>query len=87
MIVDARGDAVNRADKGALAAADHPKPDPAALIGVAASLDGHARILPGAAKSARSIAFKLSADAPPRASRLSLVRSEVPLRTLPRRNA
>src|ERR1700722_4687836 len=48
MIVDARSDSVNRADKGALAAADHSESDPAALIGVATSLDGHA-FLPGAA--------------------------------------
>jgi hypothetical protein len=47
MIVDARSDAVDSADKGALAAADHPKSDPAALVGVAASLDSHA-FLPGA---------------------------------------
>src|ERR1700722_20387067 len=62
MVVDARGDAVKGADKGALAAADHPQPDPAALFGVAASLDGHA-LLPGAAGSSRSIWFKLACRA------------------------
>ena len=54
MIVDARSDAVNRADKGALAAADHPESDPAALVGVAASLDGHARVSSLARPEARA---------------------------------
>ena len=41
LVVDARGDAVDRADEGALPAAHHAEPDPAALLRVAASLDGH----------------------------------------------
>ena len=41
LVVDARGDAVHRADEGALAAAHHAEPDPAAPHGVAASLDRH----------------------------------------------
>src|ERR1700722_7356259 len=35
MVVDARGDAVDRADKGALAAPDHAQSDPAALVSAA----------------------------------------------------
>ena len=41
MVVDARGDAVNRADEGALPAPHHAEPDPAAFFRVAASFDGH----------------------------------------------
>ena len=41
LVVDARGDAVHRADEGALAAAHHAEPDASAGLGVAASLDGH----------------------------------------------
>ena len=43
VVVHARGDAMDGADERALAAAHHAEPDPAALPGVAASLDGHAR--------------------------------------------
>ena len=41
LVVDARGDAVDRADEGALSSAHHAEPDPAAPLGVVASLDGH----------------------------------------------
>ena len=40
-VVEARGDAMQVADEGALAAAHHAKPDPAVPQGVAASLDRH----------------------------------------------
>ena len=41
LVVDARGDPVDGADEGALAAAHHAKPDASASLGVAASFDGH----------------------------------------------
>ena len=41
LVVDPRGDAVNRADEGALPAAHHAEPDAPAGLGVAASFDGH----------------------------------------------
>ena len=44
MIVDARGDSVNRADERPLAAADHSQSDPPPFPCVAASLDRHARV-------------------------------------------
>ncbi len=54
MVVDARGDAVDGADEGALAAADHAEPDPSALVSVPTSLDGHGfRLLRGAAPGSR----------------------------------
>jgi hypothetical protein len=39
VVVDARGDAMDAADEGALSAADHAQPNPPAAFRVAASLD------------------------------------------------
>src|SRR5208337_4866104 len=54
LVVDTRGDAMDRADEGALAPAHHAEPDPAAVPGVAASLDGHV-LSPHSSPSARLI--------------------------------